>query len=66
MIIFSAETETDHATARCSHRLSTVANEGESSMSKNHDAKKNVKKAPTRTPQEKREAKRIKKAEKSR
>jgi hypothetical protein len=35
-------------------------------MSKNHDAKKNVKKAPTRTPQEKREAKRIKKAEKSR
>ena len=29
-------------------------------MSKNHDAKKNVKKAPTKTPQEKREAKRIK------
>jgi hypothetical protein len=35
-------------------------------MSKSHDAKKNVKKAPTRTPQEKPEAKRIKKAEKSR
>jgi hypothetical protein len=31
-------------------------------MSKGQDAKKNVKKAPTRTPQEKREAKRIKKA----
>ena len=38
---------------------------GDNSMSKNHDAKKNVKKAPTKTPQEKREAKRIKKAEKS-
>jgi len=34
-------------------------------MSKNHDAKKNVKKAATKTPQEKREAKRIKKAEKN-
>jgi hypothetical protein len=31
-------------------------------MSKGQDAKKNVKKPPTRTPQEKREAKRIKKA----
>jgi hypothetical protein len=34
-------------------------------MTKSHDSKKNVKKAPTRTPQEKREAKRIKKAEKN-
>ncbi len=34
-------------------------------MSKNHDAKKNVKKAPLKSAQEKREAKRIKKAEKS-
>jgi len=34
-------------------------------MTKSHDAKKNVKKAATKTPQEKREAKRIKKAEKS-
>ena len=34
-------------------------------MTKSHDSKKNVKKAPTRTPQEKRDAKRIKKAEKS-
>jgi len=32
-------------------------------MSKSHDAKKNVKKAPTRTPKEKKEAKRLKKAE---
>ena len=31
-------------------------------MSKNHDAKKNVKKAPTRTPKEKKELKRLKKA----
>lgn len=35
-------------------------------MSKSHDTKKNVKKPATRTPQEKREAKRIKKAEKNR
>jgi hypothetical protein len=35
-------------------------------MSKSHDSKKNVKKAPTRTPQEKRDAKRIKRAEKNR
>jgi hypothetical protein len=35
-------------------------------MSKNHDAKKNVKKAPLKSAQEKREAKRIKKAEKNR
>jgi hypothetical protein len=34
-------------------------------MSKNHDAKKNVKKAPQKTAQEKRDAKRIKKAEKN-
>lgn len=31
-------------------------------MSKSHDTKKNVKKAPLRTPKEKKEAKRIKKA----
>jgi hypothetical protein len=31
-------------------------------MSKSHDAKKSVKKPATRTPQEKRDAKRIKKA----
>ena len=33
-----------------------------SSMSKSQDAKKNVKKQPTRTPKEKKELKRIKKA----
>ena len=66
MTIFSAQAETDYAAGRCSHQPSVFSNEGESSMSKSHDAKKNVKKAPTRTPQEKREAKRIKKAEKSR
>jgi hypothetical protein len=38
---------------------------GDNVMTKSHDAKKNVKKAATKTPQEKREAKRIKKAEKS-
>lgn len=31
-------------------------------MSKSQDAKKNVKKAPTRTPKEKKELKRLKKA----
>jgi hypothetical protein len=31
-------------------------------MSKNQDAKKNVKKAPSKTPKEKKEAKRLKKA----
>ena len=31
-------------------------------MSKSQDAKKNVKKAPTKTPKEKKEAKRMKKA----
>jgi hypothetical protein len=35
-------------------------------MSKSHDAKRNVKKPAARTPQEKRDAKRIKKAEKNR
>ncbi len=39
-------------------------NEGENIMSKSQDAKKNTKKAPTRTPKEKKEAKRLKKAEK--
>jgi hypothetical protein len=34
-------------------------------MSKNQDAKKNVKKAPSMTPKERKEAKRIKKAAKN-
>ena len=33
-------------------------------MSKGQDAKKNLKKAPSKTPKEKKEAKRLKKAEK--
>ena len=33
-------------------------------MGKSQDAKRNVKKAPTKTPKEKKEAKRLKKAEK--
>jgi hypothetical protein len=37
---------------------------GEQVMSKSQDSKKNVKKAPTKTPKEKKEAKRLKKAEK--
>jgi hypothetical protein len=43
----------------------SLFDKGDTVMTKSHDSKKNVKKAPTRTPQEKREAKRIKKAEKS-
>ena len=43
----------------------SLFDKGDTLMSKSHDAKKNVKKAPTKTPQEKREAKRIKKAEKN-
>jgi hypothetical protein len=43
----------------------SLFDKGDNVMSKNHDAKKNVKKAATKTPQEKREAKRIKKAEKN-
>jgi hypothetical protein len=35
-------------------------------MSKSHDAKRNVKKPPSMTPKERKEAKRIKKAEKNR
>lgn len=35
---------------------------GDHLMSKSQDAKKNVKKAPTKTPKEKKEAKRLKKA----
>ena len=35
-------------------------------MGKSHDAKKNVKKQPSMTPKERKEAKRIKKAEKNR
>jgi hypothetical protein len=50
--------------ARLGHERS-LFDKGDNVMSKNHDAKKNVKKAPTKTPQEKRDAKRIKKAEKS-
>jgi hypothetical protein len=38
-------------------------NQGEHAMSKSQDAKKNTKKAPTKTPKEKKEAKRLKKAE---
>jgi hypothetical protein len=34
-------------------------------MAKNQDAKKNVKKAPSKTPKEKKEAKRLKKAGKN-
>ena len=47
------------------HRCVTITvNEGETLMSKSQDAKKNTKKAPTKTPKEKKEAKRLKKAEK--
>jgi hypothetical protein len=42
----------------------SIFNEGENVMSKSQDSKKNVKKAPTKTPKEKKEAKRLKKAEK--
>ena len=42
----------------------TFFNKGEHVMSKSQDAKKNVKKAPSKTPKEKKEAKRLKKAEK--
>jgi hypothetical protein len=43
---------------------SITINEGENVMSKSQDAKKNTKKAPSKTPKEKKEAKRLKKAEK--
>ena len=43
----------------------SLFDKGDNVMSKNHDAKKNVKKAPLKSAQEKREAKRIKKAEKN-
>jgi len=39
-----------------------AANQQGDFMSKSQDAKKNVKKAPTKTPKEKKEAKRLKKA----
>ena len=42
----------------------SLFNEGEHVMSKSQDSKKNVKKAPSKTPKEKKEAKRLKKAEK--
>jgi hypothetical protein len=46
-------------------RCATITfNNGEHAMGKSQDAKKNVKKAPTKTPKEKKEAKRLKKAEK--
>ena len=41
----------------------SLFNEGDIVMSKSQDAKKNTKKAPTKTPKEKKEAKRLKKAE---
>ena len=37
-------------------------NQGDNVMSKSQDSKKNVKKAPSKTPKEKKEAKRLKKA----
>jgi hypothetical protein len=43
----------------------SLFDKGDNVMSKNHDAKKNVKKAPLKSAQEKRDAKRIKKAEKN-
>jgi hypothetical protein len=42
----------------------SLFNKGEQVMGKSQDAKKNVKKAPSKTPKEKKEAKRLKKAEK--
>ena len=45
-------------------RGTITINEGEHVMSKGQDAKKNTKKAPSKTPKEKKEAKRLKKAEK--
>jgi hypothetical protein len=45
------------------HSMATSI-KGEHAMSKNQDAKKNVKKAASKTPKEKKEAKRLKKAEK--
>lgn len=39
-------------------------NKGEHAVSKSQDAKKNVKKVPSKSPKEKKEAKRMKKAEK--
>jgi hypothetical protein len=52
--------------ARASDRrcATITTNEGEHVMSKSQDSKKNVKKAPSKTPKEKKEAKRLKKAEK--
>jgi hypothetical protein len=41
----------------------SLFNNGVNAMSKSPDAKKNVKKAPSKTPKEKKEAKRLKKAE---
>jgi hypothetical protein len=40
----------------------SLDNQGENVMSKSQDSKKNVKKAPSKTPKEKKEAKRLKKA----
>ena len=47
---------------RCTETF--TINEGEHAMGKSQDAKKNVKKAASKTPKEKKEAKRLKKAEK--
>jgi hypothetical protein len=41
----------------------SIFNEGEHVMSKSQDSKKNVKKAPAKSPKEKKEAKKLKKAE---
>ncbi|MES1165327.1 MAG: hypothetical protein ABUR63_06210 [Verrucomicrobiota bacterium] len=43
-------------------RRDSLSNQGLKIMSKSQDAKKNVKKAPSKTPKEKKEAKRLKKA----
>jgi hypothetical protein len=48
----------------CNRPGRAFSNKGEHQMGKSQDAKKNVKKAPTKTPKEKKEAKRLKKAEK--
>lgn len=49
---------------RIDDAVGLIFNEGEKVMSKSQDSKKNVKKAPSKTPKEKKEAKRLKKAEK--
>ncbi|HZL17628.1 MAG TPA: hypothetical protein VFG23_07780 [Polyangia bacterium] len=46
-------------------RKTITFNQGDTDMGKSQDAKKNVKKAPSKTPKEKKEAKRLKKAGKN-